>query len=125
MIDASVERSAAPRTPKQGQAWPPWKERALRGLALWGDPLGRQIEHEGHGKYSVPSCSGEGTYTVDLAVFGGEESCNCPDRERPCKHLIAATIHRAKARIRARREQAERTAARASAANLADLGASL
>jgi len=97
----------------------------MRGLALWGDPLGRQIEHQGHGKYTVPSCSGEDAYTVDLAVFGGEESCNCPDRERPCKHLIAATIHRAKARMAARREQAERTAARASRGSLADLGASL
>jgi hypothetical protein len=98
----------------------------MRGLALWGDPLGREIEHEGRGVYRVPSCSGQGvTYAVDLAVFGGEESCNCPDRERPCKHLIAATIFRAKARTRARREQAERTAARASSASLADLAASL
>ncbi len=98
----------------------------MRGLALWGDPLGREIEHQGKGVYSVPSCSGEGAYEVNLEVFTDEpESCNCPDRARPCKHLIAATVHRAKARTRARREQAERTAARSSAANLADLGASL
>ena len=87
--------------------------------------MGREIEHQGKGVYSVPSCSGEGSYEVDLAVFGGEESCNCPDRARPCKHLVAATIFRAKARTRARREQAERTAARASSTRLADLGATL
>jgi hypothetical protein len=89
--------------------------------------LGRQIEHIGHGVYSVPSCSGQGvTYEVDLKVFTDEpESCNCPDRERPCKHLIAATIHRAKARMAARREQAERTAARASSTSLAPLVATL
>ena len=125
MIESSVERGAARRTPKGDQAWPPWKERAMRGLALWGDPLGRQIEHQGKGVYSVPSCSGAGSYEADLAVFGGEESCNCPDRERPCKHLIAASITRAKARMAARRAQAERTAARESRGNLADLGASL
>jgi uncharacterized Zn finger protein len=88
--------------------------------------LGRQIEHQGKGVYSVPSCSGEGvTYEVNLGVFGGEESCNCPDKERPCKHLVAATIFRAKARTAARRAQAERTAARSTAAYLADLAATL
>ncbi len=97
----------------------------MRGLALWGSPLGQEIEHEGRGRYSVPSCSGEGSYEVNLAVFGGEESCNCPDRERPCKHLVAATINRAKARTAARREQAERTASRAARGNLADLAATL
>jgi len=94
---------------------------------LWGSPLGAEIEHQGKGVYSIPSCSGEGTtYTVDLKVFTDEpESCNCPDKARPCKHLVAATIHRAKARTRARREQAERTASRAARGNLADLGAAL
>ncbi len=87
---------------------------------MWGSPLGQEIEHQGHGKYTVPSCSGEGSYEVDLKVFTDEpESCSCPDRERPCKHLVAATIFRAKARTRARRAQAERTAARSSAAKLA------
>jgi len=97
----------------------------MRGLALWGSPLGAEIEPQGKGVYSVPSCSGTGSYTADLAVFGGEESCNCPDRERPCKHLVAVTIFRAKARTAARRAQAERTAARAPRGNLADLGATL
>jgi uncharacterized Zn finger protein len=65
---------------------------------------------------------------VDLAVFGGTESCNCPDFRRhhgTCKHIFAATVARAKARMRARTVQAERTAARASRGNLAPLAASL
>ena len=100
--------------------------RELRGLALYRDH-GDEITPEGHGVYTVPGCSG-GTYTVDLAVFGGTESCDCPDFERhkePCKHIICATIYRAKARIRARREQAARTTARDSRASLAPLAAAL
>jgi predicted nucleic acid-binding Zn finger protein len=63
-----------------------------------------------------------------LGVFGGEESCSCPDfrrRHDTCKHLAAATVARAKARMRARAVQAERTAARASGSSLASLAASL
>ena len=94
--------------------------RELRGLALYRDH-GDEIQHEGHGVYTVPSCSG-GTYTVDLAVFGGEESCDCPDRAPVCKHMVAATIHRAKTSARIRRESEARRAARKTAqANLAPL----
>ena len=82
--------------------------RELRGLALYRD-YADEIAHEGRGVYTVPGCSG-GTYTVNLAVFGGEESCSCPDHrnhpEYTCKHLVAATIYRAKARMGARRAQA-------------------
>jgi len=102
---------------------PPTTTRELRGLELYRDH-GAEITHEGHGVYSVPGCSG-GTYTVDLAVFDGEESCDCPDHarhpEHSCKHLAAAAIFRAKARAAARREQAERTAARTTRASLAPL----
>lgn len=98
--------------------------RITRGLALYRDHAG-EIEPLGKGVYRVPGCSG-GTYTVDLDVFGGgEESCNCPDRAPLCKHIYAAAIFRTKARAKARREQAKRTAARASAANLAGLAARL
>jgi hypothetical protein len=97
--------------------------RELRGLALFRDH-GAEIIHEGHGVYAVPGCSG-GSYTVDLAVFGGEESCSCPDHARhpkySCKHLIAATISRAKSRAKARREQRKRTASRAARGNVASL----
>jgi uncharacterized Zn finger protein len=101
----------------------PPSTRELRGITLFKEH-GHEITHEGHGHYEVPGCSG-GTYTVDLAIGGGEESCSCPDRAPICKHLIAATIFRAKARATARREQGERTAARATAANVAGLVASL
>ncbi len=100
---------------------PPTRE--LRGLALYREH-GAEITHEGHGVYTVPGCSG-GAYTVDLAVFGGEESCDCPDHarhpEHSCEHLAAAAIFRAKARAAARREQAERTAARRARASLTPL----
>jgi hypothetical protein len=100
---------------------PPTRE--LRGLKLYREH-GDEIIHEGHGVYTVPGCSG-GTYAVDLAVFDGEQSCSCPDRAPVCKHIICATIYRAKARARSRREQAARTTARASRASLAPLAAAL
>ena len=103
MIDQSLAHPAPPPPPT----------RELRGLALYVS----------HGVYIVPGCSG-GTYTVDLAAFGGEESCNCPDYQRhkePCKHVYAGTIYRSKARAKARREQAARTTARASRASLTPL----
>jgi hypothetical protein len=101
--------------------------RALRGLALFRDH-GDEIKHIGHGRYEVPGCSG-GSYRVDLAVFTDEpETCSCPDYQRhkqTCKHVYAATIHRSKARAKARRVQAERTKARAARASLAPLAAAL
>ncbi|MDQ3302173.1 MAG: SWIM zinc finger domain-containing protein [Actinomycetota bacterium] len=109
---------------KSVPAPPPTRD--LRGLKLFRDH-GGEIIHEGHGVYTVPGCSG-GVHEVDLAVFGGEESCSCPDYQRhkePCKHLYAATIYRSKARTRAREEQAARTKARASRASLAPLAAAL
>ena len=101
----------------------PTTTRELRGLKLYREH-GDEIIHEGHGRYEVPSCSGD-SYVVDLAVFGGEESCSCPDRAAVCKHLIATSLYRAKSRARSRREQAERTAAGSSRASLAPLVSSL
>ncbi len=104
---------------------PPTRE--LRGITLFKE-RGHEFTHEGHGVYTVPGCSG-GTYRVDLAVFGGTESCSCPDHhrhpEKTCKHLAAAALYRAKSRAKARREQAARTTARASRASLAPLAAAL
>ncbi len=74
-------------------------------MALWAGELGGEIRPLGGGRYSVPSCSGNGNYTVELA--GEEESCNCPDKVRPCKHLIAGTIYRARRRARMRRAQGD------------------
>ncbi len=62
---------------------------------------------------------------MDLAVFGGEESCSCPDFERrrdTCKHLIAATIYRAKTTA-GRRAFRPRVSPEVVAANLARMGA--
>ncbi len=105
----------------------PTSTREGRGIKLYREH-GDEIIHEGHGVYTVPGCSG-GSYRVDLAVFGGEESCSCPDHarhpEHSCKHLAAAAIFRAKARAKARREQGERTAARATRASLTPLAVSL
>ncbi len=79
------------------------RERVLRGIALHE---GSGIEHVGHGVYEVAGTEGW-VYTVDLAPFGGAESCGCKDRHyRPgltCKHLAAASIFAAKARLAARR----------------------
>lgn len=76
-------------------------------MALWASELGDQIRPLGGGTYSVPSTSGSGTYTVELA--GEDESCDCSDHHRhpelTCKHLTAATIYRARRRARMRREQ--------------------
>ncbi len=115
MDTTTVAQPAPPTTRKE--------TRADRGLALYRE-RGHEIEHTGHGVYSVPGCSG-GTYTVDLAPFGGEESCSCPDPAPVCKHIFCATIYRAKTRARARKEQAGRTASRASRGNVASLAASL
>ncbi len=97
--------------------------RLQRGITL-AQERGEEIIHEGRGVYIVPGCSG-GSYRVDLAVFGGEETCSCPDHTRhpelTCKHLAAAAIFRAKARAKARRAQHQRTTARASRANLTPL----
>ncbi len=104
----------------------PPSTRELRGLALYRDHAD-EVEPLGKGVYRVPGCSG-GSYTVDLAVFGGTESCNCPDFQRykePCKHVYAGSLYRSKARAAARREQAERTKARATRGNVAALAASL
>ena len=77
--------------------------RELRGLRLHqehADEIERILPHT----YSVPSCSGETTYTVRLAP---RVHCDCPDFERrgePCKHVFAATV--AASKIRGRRRSA-------------------
>ena len=82
--------------PQEGRISRPKTARVERGIALFRE-RGDEIEQMGRGWYRVPGCSG-GTYTVYLAVLGGEECCDCPDfghREQVCKHVYAATMHRA------------------------------
>ena len=82
----------------------------------------RTVEPLGHGRYSVEGT--EETYTVDLAPFGGVESCDCP-ATKPCYHLGLAAIHRAKYAARMRREsEAKREARKSLRGNLAPLGVS-
>ncbi len=72
--------------------------RELRGLALYrqhGDEIERILPHA----YSVPSCTGTGTYVVRL----DRGTCECPDFEYqrgPCKHLYAVTVAASKTRRR-------------------------
>ena len=106
--------------------------RELRGIALYRE-RGEEIERQRRGRFTVPGCSG-GSYIVDLAIFGGEQSCTCPDTPpseagEVCKHVHAATIARAKMRARALRKQADKNAERMmfspdqAAANLERMGA--
>lgn len=76
---------------------------------MWASELGDEIRLIGGGRYSVPSCSGTGSYVVDLS--GEEEICECPDKVRPCKHLVAGTIFRARRRADMRRAREGATGA--------------
>lgn len=73
--------------------------RAQRGINLYWQHR-HHIERTGPSSYQVPSCSSNETYNVELSLG----YCSCPDRDRArllkvsCKHVIAATIYRAKAR---------------------------
>ncbi len=100
---------------------PPTRETiAQKALRLYPE---RTVEPLGHGRYSVEGSDGN-FYEVDLAAFGGHESCPCP-ATKPCYHISLSTIHRAKSRAAARRAQHQRTAARASRESLAPLVAAL
>jgi len=75
-----------PRVAAQGQITP----RQERGLQLWRE-RGEEIERIAPRVYSVPSCSDEHRYLVDVE----HETCSCEDSIRNgsgCKHLTAAVI---------------------------------
>jgi len=102
------------------------RERVLRGLTLHAD-RGDETIHTGHGVYAVPGCSGDVGYTVNLDVFSDDprETCSCPDHKRTgstCKHIVLATIHRAKTRSASRRSRPPKFDGRAVEANLARMG---
>lgn len=70
--------------------------RELRALELFR-ARGREIERVSPDVYLVPSCSGGAAYRVDLS----DESCTCRDHEirgGNCKHILAASLGRAKRR---------------------------
>ena len=61
--------------------------RQQRGIALFRE-RGEKIEHVEGWRWHVPSCSGSGTYLVDLR----DESCECLDHTpegEVCKHVVA------------------------------------
>jgi hypothetical protein len=71
--------------------------RERRGLALYRE-RGDEIKHVRNAVWSVPSCSKEGVYLVDLADL----LCTCadwPPTGEVCKHTTAATIARAKSGV--------------------------
>jgi hypothetical protein len=89
--------TAAPPHDDQDRPHPSTREQ--RGLELYRERSG-EIKHVRRSVWSVPSCSREGVYLVDLA--GG--ICTCPDMPRAslgevCKHATAATIARAKSGV--------------------------
>ncbi len=70
--------------------------RELRALELYR-ARGREIVLVDADTYEVPSCSGRVPYVVDLR----DESCTCRDfeiRGENCKHILAASVKRAKKR---------------------------
>src|SRR4051812_14983376 len=72
----------------------------------------RVVEPLGHGRYSVEGTSE--SYEVDLGVFGGPGSCDCP-ASKPCYHIGMATLYRARKRGEARRKTEARRAERVAA----------
>jgi hypothetical protein len=71
--------------------------REERGLALYRE-RGDEIKHVRGSVWSVPSCSREGVYLVDLA--GGVCTCgDMPPAGEVCKHTTAATIAYAKSGV--------------------------
>lgn len=88
----STPHSTAP-VPSGNPVHPPTSSRAQSG---WQIATSGQVRQKG-GLWLVPSQSGEGTYTVDLA--GTIPQCTCPNygsRRVKCKHIFAVeyTIRR-------------------------------
>lgn len=71
--------------------------RVQRGVALYWQHR-KSIERVAPNVWTVPSCSGDGEYTVWLDL----QACTCPDHSKAkqlderCKHVVAATIAHAK-----------------------------
>ncbi len=83
-------RIAHPRTPNT---------RELRALALAEEHFDQIAASHRGGTYAVPSCTGEGFYSVTYTAR--EESCECKDWEfgHTCKHVLSVAVVRAKTGI--------------------------
>ena len=86
------------------QTLPPEREsgkttREQRGLALWRE-YAEEIRFDAESRvWLVPSMSDGGTSVYEVTIGRRGESCECPDHDRrgaACKHIVAATIARAK-----------------------------
>jgi hypothetical protein len=67
--------------------------REVRAFALV-EERGHLIRTLGGDRYEVPSCTTEGRrYLVHYG--GAHEGCSCPDRVKPCKHLLSVGIQHA------------------------------
>ena len=79
-------------------------KRCDRGINLYWQHRD-SIERTGPSSYLDPSCSSNEMYRVDLEL----QYCSCPDHQKAkelgvrCKHLVAATIYRAKGRAARKR----------------------
>jgi hypothetical protein len=72
--------------------------REERGLELYRT-RGHEIRLAGEDLYLVPSCTGQGFYSVDYR----EETCDCADflrRHENCKHILAVGVLAPKRRRR-------------------------
>lgn len=72
--------------------------RELKALDLYRT-RSHEIRHVGEDLYLVPSCTGQGFYSIDYR----QETCDCPDheiRQENCKHILAVGVHVAKRRRR-------------------------
>jgi hypothetical protein len=61
--------------------------RVTRGLELANEQAHRTNRIYAH-TWEVPSCSGNGTYTVRT----DRGTCDCPDPDRGCKHQVAVEV---------------------------------
>ncbi len=90
-------------TTKSSATAPP-STRLQRGIRLFNE-RGHEITRLEIHTYAVPSCSGDGTYTV----FTDLRCCTCPDHRRAkasgerCKHYHAVEVFTAKRRAARRR----------------------
>src|SRR5215217_8119039 len=77
-IARAIEREYAIQNPEPPKPSLPQEvtSRLERGYQLWLTDRAR-ITHDGDDVYTVPSCTGSGSYTVHYG--GDEESCTCTD----------------------------------------------
>jgi len=110
-IARAIEREYATQNPAPPKPILPQEiaDRADRGWDLYLTKR-QLITKAGKDTYTVPSCSGHGTYTVHYGGESGAEDCTCTDYgvhgdTIACKHLTAvALIYARRRRVHSRCE---------------------